>query len=68
MPLSMIFEQSWQLGEVLDDWKKVNVKVNVKLLFLQEKKEGGTAGNCKLVSLTFTPEKVMKQLILGTGT
>lgn len=46
MPLSMIFEQSWQLGEVLDDWKKVNVKVNVKvkLLFLQEKRKGELQG------------------------
>jgi len=58
-PLSIIFEQSWQLREVADDRREAKVT----LMF---KKVGEDPGNYRPVSLTLIPGKVMKQLILGT--
>jgi len=56
-PVSIIFECSWQLGEVLKDWSKANVTP----VFKKE-----DTGNCRPVSLTLIPGKVVEQLILET--
>ncbi|GAB0197916.1 mitochondrial enolase superfamily member 1 [Grus japonensis] len=57
--IAIIFDQSWQLGEVPEDWRKANVTPIIKI-----KKE--EPGNHKLVSFTLFPGKVMKQLVLET--
>ncbi|GAB0180066.1 mitochondrial enolase superfamily member 1 [Grus japonensis] len=59
MPLSIIFERSWRIGEVPEDWRKVIVTP----VFKKGKKED--AGNYRPVSLSSIPGKVMEQLILG---
>lgn len=59
-PHSIIFERSWQLGEVPKDWKKANVSP----VFKKSKNED--PGNYRSVSLTLIPVKVMGQLILET--
>ena len=51
-PLLIIFEQSWQLGEVPENWRKANVTP----IFKKGKKE--EPGNYKLVSLTVIPGKM----------
>ncbi|KAK4831696.1 hypothetical protein QYF61_018748 [Mycteria americana] len=59
-PLLIIFEQSWQLGEVPENWRKANVTPSFK----KGKKE--EPGNYKLVTLTLIPGKMTEQLILET--
>ena len=59
-PLLIIFETSWCLGRVPEDWKEANVTP----IFKKGKEED--PGNCSLVSLTLIPGKVMEQLILET--
>ncbi|PKU42809.1 rna-directed dna polymerase from mobile element jockey-like [Limosa lapponica baueri] len=56
--LSIIFERSWRIDEVPEDWRKANVTP----VFKKGKKED--PGNYRPVSLTSTPGKVMEQLIL----
>lgn len=56
-PLSIIFDQSWRLGEVPEDWRKANATP----IFKKE-----DPGNYRLISLTSTPGKVMEPLILET--
>ncbi|CAM4549153.1 unnamed protein product [Lepidochelys olivacea] len=55
-PLAIIFENSWRLGEIPDDWKKANVVP----IFRKGKKED--PGNYRPVSLTSVPGKIMEQV------
>ncbi|KGL81578.1 hypothetical protein N309_03232, partial [Tinamus guttatus] len=56
--LSVIFERSWRMGEVPEDWKKASVTP----VFEKGKKED--PGNYRPVSLTSVPGKAMERLIL----
>lgn len=53
--LRIIFKRLWQLGEVPSDWKKANITDVLK-------KED--PGNCRPVSITSVPVKVVKQILL----
>ncbi|KAJ7412351.1 RNA-directed DNA polymerase from mobile element jockey-like protein [Pitangus sulphuratus] len=58
-PLLMIFEQSWESGEVPADWKLVNI------VSIFKKGKKGKPINYRPFSLTSVPGKVMDKIILG---
>ncbi|KFV19893.1 hypothetical protein N340_02973, partial [Tauraco erythrolophus] len=59
-PLSIIFQKTWQSGEVNTDWKRGKIA----LIFKKGKKED--PGNYGPVSITYIPRKIMKQVLLQT--
>ncbi|PKU32675.1 rna-directed dna polymerase from mobile element jockey-like [Limosa lapponica baueri] len=58
-PLSIIYQQSWQTGEVPADWRLANV------MAIHKKGWQDDPGKSRPVSLTSVPGKVVEQIILS---
>ncbi|PKU33312.1 hypothetical protein llap_16381 [Limosa lapponica baueri] len=58
-PFSVIYQQSWQTGEVPVDWHLANVMPIHKKVWKED------PGNYRSVSLTSVPGNVMEQIILN---
>ncbi|KAK4830117.1 hypothetical protein QYF61_008544, partial [Mycteria americana] len=59
-PLSIIYQRSWESGEVLADWKLASVTPIYKKGMRED------PGNYRLVSLTSVPGKLMEKIVFGT--
>ncbi|KFP47650.1 RNA-directed DNA polymerase from mobile element jockey, partial [Cathartes aura] len=59
-PLSIIYQRSWESGEVPADWKLANV------IPVYKKGVRVDAGNYRPVSLTSVHGKIMEKIILST--
>ncbi|KFP83848.1 hypothetical protein N310_08788, partial [Acanthisitta chloris] len=57
-PLSIIFQKSWQSGEVPNGWQKGNVT----RIFIKEKAE--EPGNYRPISHTSVPCRIIEQILL----
>ena len=56
-PMTLIFQKSFQYGELVDDWKTANVKA------LFKKGSRDNPGNYRPISLTCIPCKLMEKLV-----
>ncbi|PKU39778.1 rna-directed dna polymerase from mobile element hypothetical protein [Limosa lapponica baueri] len=61
-PLSIIFEKSWKLRDIPEDWKKANVT----LMYKKDLKEDPE--NDRPIGLTSIPGEVTEQILLGAIT
>lgn len=59
-PFSIICQRYWESGEVSVDWKLANV------IPVYKKGVREDPGNCRPVSLTSVPGKIVEEIILGT--
>ncbi|KFP88797.1 hypothetical protein N310_12516, partial [Acanthisitta chloris] len=57
-PYSMIFEKSWQSGEVPENWKKGNIVPIIK------KSRKKVPWDYQHISLHFVPGKIMEEILL----